>query len=46
MALIYFTFLVFERVLETYWGSFQRIAPEPTIIILEEERPEPAAIAA
>jgi hypothetical protein len=44
MALIYFICLMFERVLETYWAGFQ--TPEPTIIILEEEPPEPVAMAA
>jgi hypothetical protein len=48
MALVCFSYLVVERMFEMYeaaWLSLTR-APEPTIIMLEEEPPEPVAIAA
>jgi hypothetical protein len=48
MAFVCFSYLVAERMLEMYEASVLSVwkTPEPTIIVLEEEPPEPAAIAA
>jgi hypothetical protein len=48
MALVCFSYLVLERMLEMYDAAVLTMVqpPEPTIIMLEEEPPEPAAIAA
>jgi hypothetical protein len=48
MALVCFTYLVAERMLEMYDAAVLSVwkTPEPTIILLEEEPPEPARIAA
>jgi hypothetical protein len=45
MALVCFTYLVAERMLEMYDAAVLNMgrAPEPAIIMLEEEPPEPAA---
>ena len=48
MALVCFSYLLVERMFEVYeaaWLSLPR-SPEPTIIMLEEEPPEPVAMAA
>jgi hypothetical protein len=48
MAFDCFYYLVLERMLEMYDAAVLNMVqtPEPTIIMLEEEPPEPAAIAA